>query len=146
MILIHNRIDLVVDSLRVERLGVLTVSGKGYANATGPATALDCTGGGNGGRGGGNSTTITTIDDVYNPTVFGSASGLCYGRVNGTGGGSLHIVARDLNVVGTISADGVSAGSGGSLWVQCFNCLGNGTLSAAGSHNSQGNHLILVVT
>lgn len=85
-------------------------------------------------------------NDLYEPTLFGSAGG---GQSGGAGGGRIWLnVTNTFLLDGTVSVNGLDGqikggkvgggGSGGSLWVFCQTITGYGSLLAKGGHGANG--------
>ncbi len=141
------RLELNVDTLRIESGGTVDVSGKGYlagrtiSNRVSGA-AQSSAGGSYGGVGGywGVNTPNTVYGDFRNPNELGSGGG----NGNASGGGLIRLKARDLLVDGTISANGVNGGSGaaggsgGGIFIEVGRISGSGIISANGGNGSPG--------
>ncbi|XP_070535283.1 uncharacterized protein [Ptychodera flava] len=118
--------------------------------------------GGSGGRGNGNHLVGLAYGSIYEPIDYGCVGGYgnqygelyfgdeWYGNrvlrrgLGGAGGGSLKIITRHMLLDGTITADGETpssthaqksgGGAGGSLWIECEELDGYGSISVnAGS-------------
>jgi hypothetical protein len=144
-------LDIAVD-------GALSVSGRGYAGASGGRQAggpgaghsdvSDYPGGGGGYGGAGDADNYNvnhgggTYGSATLPTDLGSGGGSGYygGYGGGAGGGAIHaIVNGTLQVDGQLRADGAGSGngrggSGGSLWLVTNTLSGAGIISASGGN------------
>ena len=135
---VTNALDLIASNVIVKAGGFLSLNAKGYAPGQGPGTGIAGSysgGGGHGGLGGNGSSGGMgggAYGSLSEPTDFGSGSG----GGNAGGGGALRLrVSGELQVDGTISADGQTSGgggSGGSLWLQTSRLSGSGLISANG--------------
>ena len=128
--------------------GRMSLDGSGFQGGQGigrNATSANG-GGGGGGYGGGGGTGLGTTGglgygSLTQPLASGSSGGSGYiqNASGGAGGGALRFSSRSLQLDGTLSANGISAGgtnagggSGGSLWITTGTFSGSGTLSANG--------------
>ena len=110
------------DLMTVSYEAIVDADGKGYPAREGPGEAI---GAGHGGYGGGKNGG-TAYGSVFYPDELGSG-GL------GSGGGALHVLAGELLVDGTLSANGLtSGGAGGSIWLDVDRLSGFGTIRANG--------------
>ena len=110
------------------------------------SSSLGASGGGHGGGvGSGMNQPLTgrPYGSMYEPVAFGSAGGI--GNVsdvgnNGRGGGRIFMnVSNSCVFNGEISADGIApvvpysgGGSGGSIYITCYNIAGQGNITATG--------------
>ena len=139
----------VTGDVTVAQGGTINADGKGYGGASGPGAGnsfgspLSGSGAGHGGYGG-QSAALNGFgfpyDSIQQPVSLGSGGGSGLGGVGGGGGGSIKlVVAGNLRVDGTVSANGANGindrsggGSGGSIWLTCQNLSGAGVLSVNG--------------
>nr|XP_054759184.1 uncharacterized protein LOC129265193 [Lytechinus pictus] len=130
--------------------------GQGYGGVSGGSGGGH---GGSGGRGSGQSLVGLAYGSIYDPTDCGSAGGygehygeLYFGSeptkntvqlrgIGGRGGGALKVTSRHVIIDGIISANGepslyarAGGGSGGSVWVECEELDGFGTISVDGGN------------
>ncbi len=117
-------------NMTIDSGGRINLSGLGYSANNGPGKATSSCGAGHGGVG--SAISICTspnvaYDNLFDPSDLGSGSS--------AGGGGLLRMNVDGNVTnnGTISCDGSSSGSGGSITVYANNIGGSGTFTANGS-------------
>lgn len=121
--------------------------GRGLSRASGnPIVGSGAGHGGQGGKGYDSATSFTPGGTVYgsiaHPTSLGSGGGWGNGSpIDQNGGGAIMLnVTGDLRLDGTVTCGGGSGGStidagggaGGSIWIQCNNLDGSGTISANG--------------
>ena len=124
----------VTGDVTIKEGGAIDVSGKGYETSKGPGGSGGYQGPTYGGHGGGKATYYYYKDcygSVFFPTNWGSGAA----NVNCNGGGAVHlVVAGTLKVDGTVNADGegngMYSGTGGSVWIECAELIGAGTMSA----------------
>ncbi len=111
-------------------------------------------GGGYGGPGGvgyRSSVINATYGDFMFPDELGSGGSGIFSQLGvcntvevspgGNGGGAVHLTATNLNLAGSIAADGVarlSGGSGGSIWIEAATITGNGVIHADASYLDNG--------
>jgi large repetitive protein len=132
-------VELRVNSLTIAEGGRLAADESGYTS--GPGAGSGRTGGGYGGFGGGSTATAgLPYGDPYQPTHLGSRGG-----TGGAGGGAMRlVVANDVIVDGTISANGgrgnqyQGGGSGGSIWIEAAAVSGAGLIQANGGQGGSG--------
>ena len=154
-----NRVNVDCATLTVASGCSVTANGKGWLgcpNTTntrgyGPGTlssggenSLSPSHGGHGGNyySAGSTSKLCTrpYGSAAEPTTPGSSGGSTRWGVGRDGGGIVRIVATGaVTVDGTVSANGVNAGSynsqpgsGGSVWITCQSLAGKGTVSATG--------------
>ena len=104
--------------------------GRGFANSGAGH-------GGTGGQGKGSVKAGLPYDDLYEAVMFGSSGG---GSKSGNGGGVMFFnVSNVFHIDGIVSSDGYGGttgqdggGSGGSLYVYCYQIQGTGFLSVTG--------------
>lgn len=156
--IIEGNVTIIGGNLDIQSGGILRAdrrgfSGNYYAAGNGPgagavgAYSNGAGGGGHGGAGqsGGSSAGGTTYGSAVNPTTWGSSGG-GGDTAGGTGGGAIRInVTGNVNIAGTLSADGGDSasnpgccqvtgggGAGGSIWITSSTISGTGLLSAKG--------------
>ncbi len=149
---LQTPLDLtVIGDVIIETNGQISVTGLGYASASGPGAGGnwgdDGSGGGHGGQGGYGQNGVPgggAYDFIPTPTDFGSGGGNGYGGRGGYGGGAVQLnVGGTLRVDGAIAADGgamiysgssyyAGGGSGGSVWITAGTFAGAGSVSANG--------------
>ena len=138
---------ILAGDLIIESGCFIDVSGRGYGFRAGPGAGVNnnCAGGGAGHGGGGGSGSGgcggsaaggTVYGSMYEPTDFGSG-GTDDDNFNPRGGGGIRLdVAGLLQHDGEIRADatdGLGArGAGGSIWIECTELTGLGSVSANG--------------
>ena len=142
---------LVVDGLlSVSSNGAIDVSGRGYPHGyTHPGTtngaSVGYAGGSYGGFGGGAGaqTPNAVYGDYRNPNEPGSGGGggSVYG--NQSGGGLARIMATELELDGTIKANGMDysyagRGSGGGIYLEVEQLSGGGSIQAKGGNTTGG--------
>ncbi|HFC11120.1 MAG TPA: hypothetical protein ENJ75_02985 [Candidatus Kaiserbacteria bacterium] len=123
----EHRLDLSLTDLTVSNGSTIDLSGKGYPAREGPGTAHgdQYAGASYGGIGYRNSAT-STYGSADNPTDFGSGG-------YRAGGGAIALnIADTLTNNGTISVEGDTSGSGGSILVHTKTLVGNGVFNANG--------------
>jgi hypothetical protein len=126
--------------------GALSADGKGEAEGKGAGAGGSC--GGGGGHGGAGGSPLTgcsgggTYGDPNLPRTFGSGGGALGGE-GGPGGGAIELAAGSIDVIGFISANGVSGlgasaggGAGGSILIRADAINGAGSVSARGGSGS----------
>ncbi|MDD2786155.1 MAG: hypothetical protein PHS79_04690 [Patescibacteria group bacterium] len=116
--------------------GNFDLNGQGFPAGEGTGAGGALSGGGYGGTGGGDNGGITYGSETE-PVGLGS------GGSDGAGGGAIKLVAANITLNGTISANGASVfdggGSGGSVWIVASNLFdGNGTVTANGANAISG--------
>ena len=135
----------------VESRGKVVLEGTGYESETGPGKGitLSQTGSGAGHGGQGGSSMVRTgswYGSILRPDHLGSGGGNGRGK-GGHGGGSLHWrIGQTIELDGLVSLrgfDGVGSdsggGSGGSIFIECTNITGYGTVNViGGSGTGQG--------
>lgn len=147
---------VVAGDFDIAGTGSFTASGQGFVSDTGPGAGIagQSWGGGAGHAGPGGNGRSDDPDalggmayglDTY-PTTIGSGGGMDpdAGRAGGAGAGAFGLtVAGNLDVVGPISANGVSAGgneagggSGGSIWIEANSITGVSSIRANGGSGS----------
>jgi len=155
------KMTFLTQNLSVNDGGIITGDGQGGharfgANATGVnglvnrgmgfSSPFGASGAGHGGGGGYGMNQLFTgrpYGTIYEPTAFGSAGGIGSAADtanNGRGGGLILINATDTCTInGEISVDGIApvvtysgGGSGGSLWIYCYNIAGQGNITSTG--------------
>ena len=122
-------LDIEVARLEVDTGAHLSLDGAGYnVHDVVPydTSAHNRVGASHGGRGWGNTAT-STYGDAAAPTTLGTGGGL--GR---RGGGALKLTADIIYLEGTISANGESNSSGGSILVTVAQLFGSGRVTADG--------------
>lgn len=117
-------------NMTIDSGGKINLSGLGYSANNGPGKAAGSCGAGHGGVG--SAISICTspnvaYDNLFDPSDLGSGAS--------AGGGGLLRMNVDGNMTnnGTVSCDGSSAGSGGSIAVHANSISGSGTFTANGS-------------
>ena len=135
----------------IESRGRLLLEGTGHESQSGPGKGITLsqigTGAGHGGEGGSKEArTGVWYGSILRPDHLGSGGGSGRGS-GGQGGGSLHWrIGQTLELDGLVSLKGLDGkgvdsggGSGGSLWIECTNITGYGTVNViGGSGTSQG--------
>lgn len=141
----------VFGSLHVHSTASIDVTGHGYPPLEGPGTACAAPGGapgaghgGDGGAGLSDDCGGLAYGSASQPTDFGSGGGgtLCC-NVGGWGGGVIRVTVSDVLLVdGVIAANGTpgvymsgwggGGGSGGSVWLECGELDGAGSIQAIG--------------
>jgi len=139
-------IDVLAD-VTIRTDSVITANGCGFPSSEGPGAGADsyyASGAGHGGLGGASNSGVPvglSYGSIIEPTTFGSGGGYDQDafRAGGAGGGAIRLtVGGVLTVNGSLTADGTNGvnesggGSGGSVWVNVKELLGNGTVSANG--------------
>ncbi len=125
---------LHADNLTIGASGVVEADGLGHLLNNGLGTHAD--GAGHAGYGGGEA---PIYGSPYTPVTLGSSGD------GGRGGGAIHLVISDtLQVEGALQANGVSDGSGGSLWVQTALLTGTGHIAADGGDQAGGGGYIAI--
>jgi hypothetical protein len=163
------RVDVTVPSLTIESNGFIYASGKGYAggvlsagygtNGVGTPGGGDVfgatgAGGGHGGLGGNSSRDAAggvSYGSMTQPTHLGSGGGGSgNANYNGVaGGGAIKLNVGELQVDGSILANGADAvsgtpnqapggGSGGSIWIITRRLAGTGCMNANGGYGHSG--------
>jgi len=135
----------------VIRATSVTIAASGSINADswglypGPAW-LSGAGGTHAGLGESSNANVSCSNTIYGsataPTSMGSGGGGNYGAV---GGGAFElIVSGNLNVLGSISANGpqggYTGGAGGGIWIDAGTLSGNGSIRANGAASNQGTY------
>ena len=154
-----SHLELTVETLEITDTGSINTNQRGYLG--GSRNGNDCTGQteGNtdgatarsgGSFGGLGASYVGTPNPVYgnltNPVNLGSGGG-CYdsSRPGGDGGGWIKILANDMHIDGTISANGgaghsfqAGSGSGGTVNVTTSTLSGTGVIQANGGAHEVG--------
>ncbi|OQA51859.1 MAG: hypothetical protein BWY43_00789 [candidate division WS2 bacterium ADurb.Bin280] len=144
-----NARNITIDtgsSIRADGQGYLLNSGpgKGYIGKTSYGS-----GGAHGGNGGAASLDDIQLENsliydvIFRPSKLGSGGG---GTNAGSGGGAIIInVAGDVNINGSISANGTASshykgggGSGGTVSITANSVIGSGSISANGGNGNSG--------
>ncbi len=155
-----NRIDLVITgTLQIDATSKIDVSARGFLGGGRPgnpfpfagmtvgfqAGSTDLDGGSYGGLGGGEAAS-PAYGDFRNPNDPGSGgAGIASaGRVGGSGGGVVRIIAQNVSLNGQILANGGNfttdccegGGSGGALRIDVGTLTGTGLISANGGNGN----------
>lgn len=151
----------ISDDLTLNGTGKIDVSGKGYANDSGPGageTGLAHNGGAGGGHGGagGNGNTGklggSAYDSQTNPTLIGSGGGTGVSKVGGLGGGAAILEVGDtttINSSASILANATAGssngtdqssggGAGGTVNLSTRVLTGSGSITANGGSGGNG--------
>ncbi|PIK33353.1 hypothetical protein BSL78_29826 [Apostichopus japonicus] len=127
-LLTSSNLHIDAGEVIVDKKGLITVTGQGYAANEGPGGGITSGGYGSGGTHGGEGGCRSASHEsppaygsVTHPMEFGSGGG----GSGGTGGGMLWLVTDRLEVEGGIESDGGDTssstgggGSGGSIWIE----------------------------
>ena len=155
-----TKLSVISTNLTIENGGQINVDAKtniGTGTGVPTGTCSDNVGGAGGGYGGngGNGQTSgncpsgisggLTYGSETQPIDFGSAGGPGGGNLgtaySNVGGGAIKIVTQNLDISGTITANGGdganqsgagAGGSGGSIWIDTEHIAGTGTITANG--------------
>lgn len=151
-----TRPTVIAENIIIDDGGLMSADGLGYnmthTNPHGlhgivnPGRGVRYSGaghGGTGGQGSGSTKAGLAYDDLYEAVMFGSSGG---GLKSGNGGGVMFFnVSNIFHIDGVVSANGHDVtsgqdggGSGGSLYVYCYQIKGTGSLSVVGGRGGVG--------
>lgn len=124
-----RRLFLTIPTIKVSSNSIIHADGKGFGNGTGFGAPNELYGGASYGGIGSLNTPQSTYGSANEPLDMGSSG---HGN-NSYGGGAIRLTASTtLENNGIISADGLSSGSGGSIYVTAGNLSGSGQFRANG--------------
>jgi hypothetical protein len=145
-----TRPTIIAENITIDDGGLMSADGLGYNRThmdprglhgiVNPGRGLLYSGAGHGGTGGQGSGSVQAglpYDDLYEAVMFGSSGG---GSKSGNGGGVMFFNVSDVfHIDGVVSANGHEVtkgrdggGSGGSLYIYCYEIQGTGSLSVVG--------------
>jgi len=135
-----SKLSITAESVFIDADSKIDVSYKGLLAS---ASVQHQSGGSYGGSGGvvSNKSTNPTYGDLYQPIDFGTGGG---GNKQSRGGGSVKLIATQLNLNGQIISHGettsnyTGGGSGGSIWLDVGVLSGTGYIATNGGNGSSG--------
>ncbi len=122
-------VELHLDNLTVAEGATISADGQGYGPSKGPGKPTSGNGAGHGGYG---TNGASPYGNLYWPETLGS------GGSSGDGGGAVHLVVSETFALsGTLSADGINGGSGGSILIdtEVITITDNGMVRADGGNS-----------
>ena len=147
--LVHMKHAVIESSyVTIESRGRLILDSAGFSSHSGPGAGPTFNGtgygagyGGEGGAQANSSGGGYAYGSLFKPLIPGSGGGFGKG-IGGSGGGMIQLlVGKDILIDGLLSVRGGNAtgndaggGSGGSVFIKCFNISGHGLIDVTGGH------------